>query len=69
MRNDLFLKQIGSRIKTIRQSKGITVRRLGELCDLDYANLSRMESGKQNILVLTLKNIADALEIDVKELL
>jgi transcriptional regulator with XRE-family HTH domain len=61
MRNNEFLKEVGSKIKAARQSKGISVRRLGELCNLDYANLSRMESGKQNVLVLTLKNIADAL--------
>jgi transcriptional regulator with XRE-family HTH domain len=67
MRNDKFLKDVGSKIKAARQSKGISVRRLGEMCNLDYANISRMECGKQNILVLTLKNIADALKMDVKD--
>jgi DNA-binding Xre family transcriptional regulator len=44
-------------------------RRLGELCDLDYANISRMESGNKKILVPTLKNIANILEMEVKDLL
>ena len=69
MRNDEFLKELGSKIKSVRQSKGITVRRLGGLCDLDYSNISRMESGKQNVLILTLKNIADVLKVDLKDLL
>jgi transcriptional regulator with XRE-family HTH domain len=68
MNNDLFLKQLGSRIKAARQSKGISVRRLGELCDLDYANISRLENGTQNARLLTLKSIADVLMIDIKEL-
>jgi len=55
MRNDLF-----------RQSKGIFVRRLGEMCNIDYANVSRFENGKQDILLLTLKIIAEQLEVDIK---
>jgi transcriptional regulator with XRE-family HTH domain len=66
MRNDLFLKQLGKRIQDIRQSKGISVRRLGEMCNTDYANLSRFENGRQDIKLLTLKSIADALGVDVK---
>lgn len=69
MRNDEFLKHVGGKIKVARQSKGITVRRLGELCNLDYANISRMENGKQDMLILTLKNIASALKINIKDLL
>jgi transcriptional regulator with XRE-family HTH domain len=66
MRNDLFLKQIGKRVQDIRQSKGIFVRRLGEMCNIDYANVSRFENGKQDILLLTLKIIAEQLEVDIK---
>jgi DNA-binding Xre family transcriptional regulator len=51
------------------RGKRITLRRLGELCNPDYANISRMESGKQNVLILTLKNIADILKIDITDLL
>lgn len=67
MRNDTFLKRVGNKIKTLRQENCISVRKLGEMCKIDYANLSRLESGRQNIHILTLKVIADKLGIDVKE--
>jgi transcriptional regulator with XRE-family HTH domain len=66
MRNDLFLNHLGKNIQTIL-TKGITVRQLGELCNLDYANISRMENGKQDVLILTLKNVANVLKMDVKD--
>ena len=69
MSNDLFLKQVGERVKNIRQSKGISVRRLGEMCNIDYANLSRFENGKQDIKILTLKVIAEQLKVDLKKLI
>lgn len=49
--------------------RGLTVRQLAVICSMDYANFSRIENGYQNILVLTLKNIADALEVEIKDLL
>jgi transcriptional regulator with XRE-family HTH domain len=69
MRNDIFLKQVGNKVKAIRQENGISVRKLGEMCKIDYANLSRLESGRQNIHILTLKVIAEKMNVDIKELL
>jgi hypothetical protein len=37
---------IGGRVKAARKAKKITVRQLGEMCDTDYSNLSRFETGK-----------------------
>ena len=68
-RNDIFLKNLGSKVKAMRQSQGISVRKLGELCKTDYSNLSRFEGGKVNIRMLTLKSIADVLGMDIKEFL
>jgi transcriptional regulator with XRE-family HTH domain len=67
MRNDIYLKEMGKKIKAIRESKKITLRRLGELCGLDYSNISRLESGTKDCHLLTLKNIADKLKVDVKD--
>ena len=69
MRNDLFLKSIGAKVKAIRKSKRISVRTLGEMCGTDYANLSRFENGQINTNILLLKTIAEQLQIDLKELL
>ena len=69
MRNDIFLKEIGKRIKATRNEKKITLRELGRLCELDYGSISRIENGQKDSHVLTLKNIADKLNIDVKDLI
>lgn len=69
MRNDPYLKEIGQRMQSIRKSKNITVRKLGEMCQLDYSCLSRIEGGQYSSRILTLKVIADKLGVDVKDFL
>lgn len=66
-RNDNFLKEVGSKLKAIRKSKGVSVRLLGSMCNLDFSNLSRFENGQKDMRISTLKLIADKLEVDVKE--
>ena len=56
MRDGIFLKQIGAKIKAVRNSKGITLRQLGVMCDLDFGSISRIENGQKNSYLLTLKN-------------
>ena len=67
MNNGQYLKEIGKKIKTIRQAKGISVRKLGEICDMDFSSLSRLENGQKDFHILTLKTIADALKMDMKD--
>ena len=67
MKNDIYLKKMGDRIRNIRNDKKLSLRKLGELCDIDYGHLSRLENGQMNPYLLTLKTIADALKVDVKD--
>ena len=69
MRNDILLKQMGARIRAIRKAKKVTLRQLGKLCELDYGSICRIESGQKDSHILTLKNIADNLDVDVKDFL
>jgi transcriptional regulator with XRE-family HTH domain len=69
MRNDLFLIEVGNRIKTIRKKKGITVTAIFNITGIARDNLHRIESGKKNFHILTIKSIAEAMGLDVKELL
>lgn len=64
-----LLYNVGANIKAIRESQNITVRELGVLCNMDYGNISRIECGKSDCRLLTLKAIADALRVDVKDFL
>jgi transcriptional regulator with XRE-family HTH domain len=69
MNNGIFLKQVGGRVKALRQSKGLSVRALAAMCGTDYSNLSRFENGQKNLYILSLKLIAEKLEVDLKEFL
>ena len=59
--------EMGNKIKTIPKGKRITLRMLGNLCELDYGNICRIKSGQKDSHILTLKNIADKLDVDVND--
>jgi transcriptional regulator with XRE-family HTH domain len=67
MRNDLFLKQIGKKIKAARKAKKISLPQLAALSNVDMSNLWFLENGQRNPHILTLKAIADVLETDVRD--
>src|SRR5690554_4383657 len=66
-----LLRIVGSNIKKIRESKGLTqVDLVGKIeGEIDTTNISRIEAGRTNPTVFTLYRIAVALEVSVKELL
>lgn len=64
-----YLKQMGARIQAARKKRKLYVRDLGQLCDIDYSCLSRIENGQYSSQILTLRKIAAALEMDVKDFL
>ena len=59
---------VAERIKKIRKAKGITQEQLAELAGLNRTHLYRLESGKQSMTLRTLKIVADALSVRVREL-
>ncbi len=68
MERDPYLKEVGARIQAFRKAKKITIRGLGELCKLDYSTLSRIEGGQYASKITTLKNVADKLGVDIKDI-
>lgn len=66
-RNNSYIIEMGLKIKAIREAKKITLRKLGKLCNMDFTHLCRLENGTQDVRILTLKSIADVLEVDVKD--
>lgn len=67
LETQLFLNEVGAKIKAIRQEKKLSRRELGELCKLNYNTIFRIESGKIDSELLTLYNIADKLGVDLKD--
>jgi transcriptional regulator with XRE-family HTH domain len=69
-RDDEFLLKVGSRIREIRLSKGLTQTDLAFKCnDKDYSQINRVELGKVNFSVSYLSLIASALDVNPKELI
>lgn len=54
-------KRIGSRIREIRDAKGVEARDLARLAGIDAANLSRIENGRYSVGLDILSKIAAAL--------
>lgn len=60
-------KQLGSRIKTIRKSKGYTQEKLAELVGIEPPSLSYIETGKFSPSIETLQKLAEILNVECWE--
>jgi|JI10StandDraft_1071094.scaffolds.fasta_scaffold1237328_2 transcriptional regulator with XRE-family HTH domain len=69
MTESIFLASLGDRIREVRLSKAMTQNELATLCHFEKASMSRIESGKTNVTLLTLRKISKALEVEIDELL
>ncbi len=60
---------LGKLIRERRKASGITQERLALACGLDRSYMGRIERGEVNITVVSLYQIASALNCSAKELL
>lgn len=68
MKEKVYLKKLGLNIKKIRRQKGMSQIVLSDHFDADSPTISRIEAGKTNPTIITLKKIADALGVEVADL-
>jgi transcriptional regulator with XRE-family HTH domain len=64
-----YLKKFGANIKSMRKARGLSLRKLAALCNIDHSDIARMEKGKINITILTLRELARTFEVPPKKLL
>lgn len=62
-----FLATLGARIKELRLERKISQSELAQQCQFEKASMSRIESGKTNVTILTLRKIAVALGVEMIE--
>jgi len=67
MDNQHFLAFLGAKIKELRTKKKISQQELAALCEFEKASMSRIESGRTNLSILTLKKISNALDVHMME--
>ncbi|MFA6402501.1 MAG: helix-turn-helix transcriptional regulator [Salinivirgaceae bacterium] len=66
--NERFQEVIGKQVYYLRKTKGITQDDLAVRLNSHRENISKIERGQVDVKVSTLKKIADALEVDLNEL-
>ncbi len=60
--------KVGQRIAEARRRATITAKVLAECADLDLTHVQRVERGEMNPTLMTLSQIAIALEVDLAQL-
>lgn len=68
MTGDQLYAEIGKRIASAREKKGWTQVRLAAESKLDRSHPGYIESGRRHPTVVTLKKIADSLDISLEDL-
>lgn len=63
-----FIREIGKRIRQKREDRGWSQERLAIEADIDNSHLGKLERGEGNPTVKLVFRIAQALEIDFRDL-
>lgn len=66
---ETFITNLGTHIRQLRESKNLSQQDLANDCGIPKSQVARIERAKINTTVRTLIKIANALEIEPKELL
>lgn len=64
-----YLKQLGSRIRSLREDKGLSQEKLGFAAERHRTYICDLEAGTRNPSIKTLYLIADALDTKMLDLL
>lgn len=68
-RQDPALLALGEAIRRVRLSKDISQEKLALLAEVDRSYVGRVERGDNNVAVLTLARLANALDISIAQLM
>ena len=61
-------KKFGAKLAYVRKSKKLSQMKLAELVDMNFNYIGQIERGEANVTIKAMKNIVDALNIEVSEL-
>ena len=67
-RNTNIEKKLGAKLAYIRKSKKLSQIKLAEIVDMNFNYIGQIERGEANVTIKTLKLLANALNVDIKEL-
>ncbi len=64
----MIQKDLGDRIRSLRNNMGISQEKFALLIDMDRTYFASVESGKRNISIVNIEKIAKGLNISLEEL-
>ncbi|MBY0202730.1 helix-turn-helix domain-containing protein [Paenibacillus cucumis (ex Kampfer et al. 2016)] len=62
-------EMIGTRIRAMRNAKGLTQQKLADIAGLDYRYIGALERGERNFSIDTLEKVLLAMNLDISELM
>ncbi|OHT46226.1 MULTISPECIES: helix-turn-helix domain-containing protein [Flavobacterium] len=66
---ETFITNLGFHIRQLREKKGLSQQELADYCNIPQNQIGRVERAEINTTVKTLIKIANALDVEPKELL
>jgi len=69
LREILIIKEFGKNLKKVRKGKGLSLRKLAHLADMNYGNIHKIEKGLINPQISTVILLAEALNVPPSDLL
>ena len=64
-----ILVKFGLHVEAIRLRKNLSLREVARHCDVDHANIKKIEKGQLNMTLLTVLELAKGLGVEAKELM
>ena len=61
-------KRFGAKLAYIRKARKLSQMQLAELVNMNFNYIGQIERGEANVTIKTIKNLANALNIEVKDL-
>lgn len=68
LRDNIYIKTFGERVRILRLEKGYTQEHMANLCDIEISQVNRIELGKINTSISHARKISEVLEITMSEL-
>lgn len=67
--DEKIIKDFGENLKKIRMDKGLSIRALADIAELNFGNIGDIELGKVNPTLTTIVALAVALGVDRADLM
>lgn len=67
-KNENLEKKFGAKLAYVRKSKKLSQMKLAEIVDMNFNYIGQIERGEANVTIHTIRVLANALDIEVKEL-